>query len=152
MANILEKEGHLNLSLITYHNVPASSCRTVPSSVSKWWIPWFDGLFVSGGKRKNMTPVEIRIRKSPPHITFLIDILQKHGRILATTPVFLQKQGVFPAENIFQLKRKEKRNNEILNKLCSKKKVSTIVYSFTDKIVLWVFSQVWGPRSVGFSI
>jgi hypothetical protein len=50
-----------------------------------------------------MTPVDIRIRKSPPHITFLIDILQKHGRILSTTPVFLQKQGVFPAENIFQL-------------------------------------------------
>ena len=55
-----------------------------------------------------MTPVEIRIRKSPPHITFLIDILQKHGRILATTPVLLQKQGVFPAENIFQLKRQKK--------------------------------------------
>ena len=61
-----------------------------------------------------MTPVEIRIRKSPPHITFLIDILQKHGRILATTPVLLQKQGVFPAENIFQLKSKDKRNNEAL--------------------------------------
>ena len=55
-----------------------------------------------------MTPVEIRIRKSPPHITFLIDILQKHGRILSTTPVFLQKQGVLPGENIFQLKRQTK--------------------------------------------
>ena len=65
-----------------------------------------------------MTPVEIRIRKSPPQITFLIDILQKHGRILATTPVFLQKQGTFPAENIFQLKSKDKRNNDVLNKLC----------------------------------
>jgi hypothetical protein len=55
-----------------------------------------------------MTPVEIRIRKSPPHITFLIDILQKQGRILSTTPVFLQKQGVLPGENIFQLKRQTK--------------------------------------------